>query len=396
MSIEIRIATDDDADGIRRVDERAFGFGFSDDEFARSRQTFDLSRFRLAWDGCELVGVAGSFAFEVTLPGGAAVSMGGVTWVSVSATHRRQGVLRRLMDAVHADIDERGEPLAMLGASEGGIYERFGYGIASWMRVIEIAPKSVSMRPEFVPAHHGVTFVTGDDARRHTDAIWDRYRRTRPTEVSRDEAWRSMVAADRAVAQDGLTQAFTLAHRDGYASYRMSDKWNMGLPQHELHLGELAAVTAEAHAALWSVLLTIDLVGNIISSAVPVDDPLPYLLSNHRAVRTINLKDGYWANVRDPATCFAARTYGSDDRLVVESDGVRWAIEGGPDGASCRRVRTKPDLVTDGATLGCLLFGSTPPSQLAAGRRLTGSIAAIRRADAFFATSPAPFCQTHY
>jgi predicted acetyltransferase len=297
---------------------------------------------------------------------------------------------------VHTDIDDRGEPMAMLGASEGGIYERFGYGIASWMRVVEIAPRTVSMRPEFVPPHHGVRFLSGDDARRHTDAVWERYRRTRPTEVTRNEAWQTMIAADRAIPQDGLSEAYTLAHRDGYASYRLVDKWNMGLPMHELHLGEFAAVTAEAHAALWSLLLSIDLVGMITTSQMPIDDPLPYLLTNHRAVRTINLKDGYWANVRDPATCFAARTYGSDDRLVVESDGVRWAIEGGADGGSCRRVRTKPDLITDVATLGCLLFGSTTPSQLAAGRRLGGSTAALRRADAFFATSPAPCCQTHY
>ena len=67
----------------------------------------------------------------MTLPGGAAVPTGGVTWVSVAVTHRRQGLLGRLLEATHEDIDGRGEPLAALTASEGGIYERFGYGIAS-------------------------------------------------------------------------------------------------------------------------------------------------------------------------------------------------------------------------------------------------------------------------
>ncbi|MFT3852789.1 MAG: GNAT family N-acetyltransferase [Ilumatobacteraceae bacterium] len=46
--------------------------------------------------------------------------------MGVAATHRRQGLLRRLMDACHDDIDARREPVAMLFASEGGIYERFG------------------------------------------------------------------------------------------------------------------------------------------------------------------------------------------------------------------------------------------------------------------------------
>jgi hypothetical protein len=97
------------------------------------------------------------------------------------------------------------------------------------------------------------------------------------------------------------------------------------------------------------------------------------------------------------ASCFATRRYGVDDRLVVEVDGNRWAIDGGPDGATCKRVRSKPDLITDTASLGALLLGGVRPSALAAGRRLEArNNGSLRRGDAFFLTSPAPHCQTAY
>ena len=46
--------------------------------------------------------------------------------------------MRQVLSAVHDDIDERGEPLASLYGSEGGIYETHGYGVASNSRTISI------------------------------------------------------------------------------------------------------------------------------------------------------------------------------------------------------------------------------------------------------------------
>ncbi len=101
-------------------------------------------------------------------------------------------------------------------------------------------------------------------------------------------------------------------------------------------------MTPEAHAALWQTLLSVDLVGEIKCVHRPVDDPLPFLLDNQRALRTIGLDDGVWVNVRDVSIAFAARTYRTDERFVVEADGTRWAIEGGPDGGVVRRCAPSP------------------------------------------------------
>ena len=86
-------------------------------------------------------------------------------------------------------------------------------------------------------------------------------------------------------------------------------EWNDGHPSHRVTLTELAAVTPEAHAALWPALLDLDLVGTITSRAIAIDDPLPLLLENPRALRTTDLNDGVWLNVLDIPACFGGRTY---------------------------------------------------------------------------------------
>ena len=84
----------------------------------------------MAYDDGRPVGTTTSHAFRLTVPGGE-LAAGGVTWVGVLPSHRRRGILRELMQRQLADLHDRGEPLAMLYASEPVIYGRFGYGIAA-------------------------------------------------------------------------------------------------------------------------------------------------------------------------------------------------------------------------------------------------------------------------
>lgn len=397
MPLTFRTAVDSDWPAICRADGRGFGVSYSDQDIERSKTIQDVSRFELAIDGKQIVAVVGAYTLQVTVPGGTQLPMGGLTWVSTAATHRRQGLLTQLMQRYLADVDRRGEPLAMLAASEGGIYERFGFGICTQTRSTSVDRRFAQVREEFRPRRGTVRFVEGDDALQHVMAIWPRFCRLRAAEVDRTEAWHRHLMVIRAEPMGGFGPAFYLAHPDGYASYRIEPQWNEGQPAHNVRVGELIAVTAEAHAALWHTLLGIDLVGPILSRQSPIDDPLPFLLTNQRAFQTTGLSDGNWANVRDVGACLGARTYTTDDRFVVEIDGSRWAVDGGPDGASCKRVRTRPDLTMDQATIGAVLFGGVRPSLLCAGRRLEARDAAVlRRADAFFVTAPMPHCQTMY
>ena len=397
MSIEIRPPGEGDIAATFTADARAFGFAYSPEEIADQLTVMDLSRFRIAVDDGEVVGIVGSYAMEVTLPGGATLPMAAVTWVSVSSTHRRRGLLRDLMAACHTDVDARGEPVAMLFASEGGIYERFGYATATSYRYTTIDPRTAQLRPEFVPPPGATRFVEGERAAAHVAQTWERYRTMRAGEVRRSIDWNALTFLRRGKPESGLTAGIYLAHADGYAVYRLSSDWALGQPSNRLELVELVAITPEAHAALWHTLLGVDLVATITSRQIPVDDPLPYLLTNPRALRTVAVNDGVWCNVRNVARCFESRTYSTTDRLVVEVGATRYSIDGSPTGATVRRVRARADLFTDEATLGALLLGGVSATRLVAGGRMRAREAdVLRRAESFFNWPIAPGSQTYY
>src|SRR5688500_3640125 len=164
MGIELRTATPDDAPAMFRADEQAFGFSYDEADLPHLLAIMDLDRYLLAIDDGRIVGITGSYSFEVTVPGGATLPCAGVTWVSVQASHRRQGLLRRMFEVQHRDIDDRGEPMAMLTASEASIYERFGYGIGSHWRKAMIDRRQATIRPDLRPAPGAVRYVDHDAA----------------------------------------------------------------------------------------------------------------------------------------------------------------------------------------------------------------------------------------
>jgi predicted acetyltransferase len=394
MPLEIRAPTLDEWPAVCAVDARGFGVSYTADDIVDRLRLHDITRFRCAFDDDRIVALAASYAMDVSLPGGAVVPMGGVTWVSTSVTHRRQGVMRRVVGAVHDDIDARGEPVAALYAAEGGIYDHLDYGTATRTRFTSIDPRRARLRADVCVHPNPVRYLEGEEILPTISALWDRFRTLRAGESGRDLEVQQYLIDDRAKPQGAQSGAFYLGHEDGYAAYRAEERWSDGHPNTEVYLIELVALTTEAHAALWQTLLSLDLVGEIRSRCMPIDDPLPYLLENPRLLRTRELNDGVWVNVRDVPTAFSARTYRSTDCIVVEVGGTRWAIEGGPDGGSCRAVDATPDLVSSHGPFSALLYGGVLPSALVAGGRMRARNAdVLARADVFFTTSLAPHSQ---
>jgi GNAT superfamily N-acetyltransferase len=115
-----------------------FGAVPTEERTQRWIDQMSLERMHAAWSDGAIVGGAGAFTFNMTVPGGD-LPTAGVTVVGVYPTHRRRGVLRALMRAQLDDAHERGEPIAALWASEETIYGRFGYGLASFCGEISLA-----------------------------------------------------------------------------------------------------------------------------------------------------------------------------------------------------------------------------------------------------------------
>ena len=103
----------------------------------------ELDRFVGARDpaaGNELVAAGCIFSKQMTFPGGLVQPVAGVSWIGVRPGWRRRGLLRGLMTAqLHGLHDSGGEAVAILTASEAGLYGRFGYGQSINRQLFQVA-----------------------------------------------------------------------------------------------------------------------------------------------------------------------------------------------------------------------------------------------------------------
>jgi predicted acetyltransferase len=164
-----------------------FGGPPSEEGLQRWIDQLTLERMHAAFSDGAVVGGAGAFTFDMTVPGGS-VPTGGVTVVGVYPTHRRRGVLRGLMRAQLDDIHERGEPTAALWASEETIYGRFGYGLASWCGEISLAHEYTAFAAPAEPAGT-IRLIEPDEALQALPAVYERVRLQWPGMFSRNRLW---------------------------------------------------------------------------------------------------------------------------------------------------------------------------------------------------------------
>jgi len=399
MDIAIRSATGADFGEIAALDATAFGMNYEDQDLTDVLTVVDPERFLVAITNERIVGVTGDYPFEMTVPGGR-LQVPGVTWVSVSPTHRRRGVLTELMRHQIGRYAESGVALAVLMASEGGIYGRFGYGPAGQTRKTVVDRRRARLAQP--PHADRVQVATATQARAHAPEVHRRWRALVPGALSRSEAWWDLLFLDRGHHRGGMTSMFFLTHPDGYVSYRVKSDWANGHPSHTCWITDYLATTEQAHAELWEVLLGMDLFGRIESFQIPIDDPLPFLLSDFRQVRTEVVNDGLWARPIDVSAALSARTYGVEVDAVLEvvddllGDG-RYRLSGGPDGATCTRTDRSPDLAITASALGSVYLGGHRLRTLcAAGRAQVEDQAVARRLDRALLGDRAPIHGTAF
>jgi predicted acetyltransferase len=362
--------------------------------FAR---TLPHERMHAAFEDGEIVGGAGAFPFELSVPGGS-LPCAGVTAVGVHPTHRRRGVLRAMMDTQLRDVHERGEPIAALWASEETIYARFGYGIASWAGELTVPHEWDAFAEPLEPG--GTTrFVTPEEARELFPPVYAAVRRQRPGMTSRSETWWDDRQLRLPEHESSAPRRFVVLELDGvpqgYAIYRTHFSFDGGSATSRLVVKEALGATPRATAAIWRFLLDVDWMGSVEVSLVPPDHPLFLLLATPRRIR-YRMGDGLWVRLVDLPAALAGRVYGEGAPLVLEvrdaicewNDG-RWRLDGG----ACERTDEEADLALDVGALGSAYPGAVSFSQLREALRVEElREGAIERADALFAGRPLPWC----
>lgn len=402
MEVEIRRATPADGQDFVEVLSAAFGHRPSADHAAEDVADVAGIRGWMALAEGRPVGVGGLIDVRLTLPGGSRLPLAGVTEVGVLPTHRRRGVLRRLMAALLDDARERGEPAAGLMASEAPIYGRFGFGAADRVALVEVDTTRASLRPP-LPDAGRVELTDLAGARAELPGLHERVCVVRNGMVSLPafRHRRHHRDAEREVGGFGA-ERFAL-HRDaagvvdGLLGYRTRTDWQSSPPQGELRVEELWSTTEEGETSLWRLCLEHDLMTRVAARWRPADEALPGMLSDPRAwVQT--LSDGLWLRPLDPAALLSTRRYGREDGLVLEihePEGLaprRFRLEGGLDGATCVATTASPDLRLGVAALGSVCLGDAALEELQrAGQveEVTGG--AVTRATAMFRWSPLPW-----
>jgi predicted acetyltransferase len=399
VPIEIRPLEAGELDALLVADQRGFGGVPIRPDSSRSWALGELDRTRIAFENGRIVGVSRTYTFELTMPGGALLPAAAVSWVSVQPTHRRRGILTRMMAAMHDDARDRKEPAAILTASESSIYGRFGYGVAAWN--LRLGADRVHIR--FAPRDDDagcMRLVDREEAKRALPEIYDRTRLTRAGMVTRPSFWWDQVYWDFFIAR--TKACFFAIHADadgrddGYVVYGISAEGAPGSSKRELTIIDMQAESSTTWIELWRYVFGVDLVDRVGTVLSPVDDPLRHVVLDSRRVEVGAVNDHLWLAPLDPATVLAARSYTVPGRVVITThlpDGrvQTVAVEATEAGTSCEPVDEPADLTCDSTVLGMCALGGNRWSELAnAGRVEVGRPEALARADAMFLTSPAP------
>jgi predicted acetyltransferase len=366
----------------------------------------DLDRTRGAFDGGAVVGTLRSFGTQLTVPGPSTVSASALTNVTVAPTHRRSGLLTAMMTEDLHESAERGEAMSILIASEYPIYGRFGYGAAVDAARYELTHELV----RFVnPSRGTVELVDLSTLRKEAPQVYERFRAAQPGSIIRKDAWWDRLTRQVDVPGSEPRKGFQAIYRspsgeiDGYLLYEGKLDFEDMRKSGTLTVEELTAVTPDAYQALWAFSCSVDLLTVTVAANRPVDELLPLLLEDGRAVRQLGRHDFLWVRILDVNTALGGHDYAADGGLVfevVDDLGLasgRFALESGPDGASCTTTTAEPHLSVPIATLGAAYLGGTSWTRLhEAARVVEHQAGAIARADRMFLTARAPWCTTWF
>lgn len=401
MDLRIRTITEDEFADYARAVESAFSEVPTAEDIRRERRLLSPDRCFAAFVDGEIVGTTALVPIPMTVPGGE-VEVGYVTAVGVKPTHRRRGINAELMRRQVEDGHERGDAVHVLYASEGAIYGRYGYGLATFGLSIDVESGRSAYIRGYEPSGR-VRLEELEAAIADVLAVHEAVRPTRPGMVHLDEQRLGYSLHEH--GPDRELPRFLALHEgeegvDGYAIYRVRHDWSEGVPRSVLTVRDLQAVTPGAHADLWRFVLDVDLTERVHAWSRPVDEPLLHLLREPRRLRA-TLRDNLWLRLVAVVAALETRTYAADGRIVLEvrdpfcpwNEGrVRLEAGAGERGAASR-TGADPDLVATVNDLGAVYLGGTSFRQLArAGRveeRITGALA---RADAMFGWDPAPWC----
>ena len=348
-----------------------------------------------------------SFPGTLNMGAGTLLPAHQITAVTVSPTHRRRGILRRLMSEDLSAAQAAGMPAAILTASEATIYGRFGFGAVSESAKFSLkCPRGATMRAEHTGSVLAVDPATQEEtiSRLFTEAHQGTFGSVSHSRFDIGNAMGLWEDYDALTPIKNLRSAVHLDAGgviDGFVSYEFSG-WKSKPPA--LRIGQLITLNGAARRELIAYLADHDLIEEITGTG-PIDDVLRTSLENIRDYKITGVSDHLWLRILDIPAVLTARSYGNDGTITVDvrddlllSDGA-WEIivqDGVP------RVHRAPagnrvDATVDIRDLSPLVMGTRSASHLyQAGLLKAHTPGTLEILTALFATSEVPYCQAAF
>ncbi|MDA0270639.1 MAG: GNAT family N-acetyltransferase [Chloroflexi bacterium] len=403
MSTEIRPVAPGEREAFHDIVAYVFAISRADLEFHRT-SGFDAYYGRMGTVGAFVDGeLATTLAWHrVRIAfNGQMVDCGAVTNVGTLPSFRRRGLLRQVMTRTLSDLRDEGRPVAMLWASFGAIYQRFGYGAASSYVAFRYDPRGVGLRE---PREYAgtVRLVRPGAAQSVMQRLYQRHLEGRTLLIERTESWWEHALADIARHEHRSHVGVALDASEeprGYVLYRTAEDQHKDFEpggDQSLEVRDFVALDLDTRVALWEFIRAHDLVKQVKFTHATEDEPIVDMLLEPRELRRAT-GDGMWLRIVDVAAALGGRGYDEDGAVTLSvrddvcpwNDGAyRLSVDGGV--ARVERIEGAGELAMPVAALATLISGYRSATQLARAGRVEGSPDAPHRADTLFATAYRP------
>jgi predicted acetyltransferase len=369
------------------------------DALSHFARVMEPRRAHMGFDGDQVVSGSGAFSFDLTVPGGQ-VKAAGLTIVGVLPTHRRRGYLRAMMRSQIDDARGRGDAVAVLWATEDAIYGRFGFGMASMAAEVDL-PREHAAPFARIEVPGQARLVPLAEAEPLIAPVYARVARQTPGMFARGSTWwqdRLLIDHPWRRQSGGALQCAVWENEGratAYAFYRVNQRFEHGNSTGHVFVVEAMGSTAAATHAIWRFLFGIDFLARVKAIYLPLDHPLLLSLAAPRRLNFL-VREGLWVRLIDVGAALSARSYASDDAVVIDIadefcpwNTGRWRVA--RDGVE--QTTADADLACEVASLGCVYLGGFSFAELSRALRVTELCdGAIARADALFRTDRKPWC----
>lgn len=375
--------------------QHGFHQGAVDEEFVgfwQKHVAADHVECRGAWlpdgaYGASDVPVATTAWFDKTLScGRGLLPLRMITDVTTRPTHRRKGLVRRLMEDCLADAVDADVPLAALTVSEATIYGRWGFGAATFYRTCELdtGPR-FGLRDFTDPGRVELVDPAGTwpIVKRQLELFQQRSRGM----VGVPQFYEPILTGGWHPQQKGPDkQLRTAVHLsadqqvDGVAVYRFDGRDG---DRRKVKLLLILAEDTAAQLALWDYLGHVDLVNHVSYDALEPTDPLPWALTDINSLKETGRTEFLWVRVLDVPRALAARSWAADGEVVLEVDDAqghaagRWLVTVVDGTATVERTDRAGGVRLGAEALGTLYLGPVGVRTLHAAGRIDGDDDAV-------------------